>query len=222
MKKIIRIATSFLLILAVVFGIVAVPGIVSSPMEVEAAANDYCPITARTLNSSGRVTTYREYCTKNVYFRDKASCQAQGYAFSMGYFGQGTTRATTRVTGYKLSNSDGYIDCKSDTIYIIKIIDNTIAYVKYPVSGGYKYRYVYLKDIMLGGVAPYETHRANAKLTTYRYSIGSTTFGSVYRNDRVIYIGTVNGRVQFLYPVSGGYKLAFISQYNWNCHFSRL
>lgn len=222
MKKIVKLAASFLLIFAVVLGTVAVPGIIGAPMEVEAAANDYCPITARTLNGSGRVTTYRDYSTKDVYFRDKASCQAQGYVFSMGYFGQSSTRASSRVTGYKLSNSDGYIDCKSDTIYIIQIIDNAIAYVKYPVPGGYKYRYVYLKDLMLGGVAPSETHIANAKLTTYRYSTGNTTFGSVYKNDRVIYIGRANGRVQFLYPVSGGYKCAFVSEYNWNRYFSRV
>lgn len=222
MRKIIRFVVSLTLVFAFILGVIAVPSVFGTPFEAEAATANFLPATARTLNTSGRVTTYTSYSTKSVFFREKNTYQQQGYVFSLGYFGQTTCRSTDRVTGYKLLYSDGYIDCGIDTITIISIIDNAIAYVKYPVPNGYKYRYVDLKCILLAGVAPRETHIATCKLTTYKYSTGNATFGSVYKNDKTIYLGTVNERVQFIYPIAGGYKIGFVSKGNWDKYFSRI
>lgn len=230
MKKFTKCIISFIMLIAILFSS-AIPNTASTDMHtdnistigivVEAASGLY-PITARTIKSSGRVTTYTSYET--MYIRDEDDYYLNhDCEIRMRYFGESVSRSGVYgAKGYKLINSDGYISCNTDTIYILNVIDNTIAFVKYPVPGGYKERYVYLKDILVQGIASRANrYTCKVKTTVYKYSTGSSTFGSVFVNDEVIYIGTCNGRVQLLYPISGGYKSGYCPQDQWYARFSR-
>ena len=122
--------------------------------------------------------------------------------------------------GYTISNSnvtvysDMALSKRLGTIYPtdeLTIITVTSKYVKltYPLStGGTKTGYVPTSAVLTQTSGTSKT--ATAKITTYRRNSTSYTYGSISAGDVVLVLGTKGDFTQVKYPVSGGYKYAFI------------
>ena len=128
-----------------------------------------------------------------------------------------TYNSTGTVTTFKeagLKNKIGYISCATDDCRIIQLSGDSVK-VNYPVSGGRKEGWC--KRISFTGRdltndKAQRTFKAGKNITTYRWKAKSTTFGTIYKND-ICYLlqGGYNADwLQILYPVSGGYKMAWV------------
>ncbi len=98
----------------------------------------------------------------------------------------------------------------------LRVIDVTGRYTKvtYPISGGRtKTGYISTGAILWGTSGRAYTSRA--RITTYRRP-GGSSYGYVDAGDRVVILGNSGDYTQVKYPVSGGYKYAFITRSNAN------
>ncbi len=131
----------------------------------------------------------------------------------MPAFAASTRRCYTINTGNTrvysntgLTNGYGWI-YDSDEITVLNV---TSCYTKvtYPVSRGTKTGYIYTSAILTatGG----SSITSKAKVNTYRRP-GGAKYGSVYAGDKVLVLGSRNGYTQIKYPVSGGYKYAWVT-----------
>lgn len=84
--------------------------------------------------------------------------------------------------------------------------------VSYPVSGGTKTGYID-KSKVTSGTINYASAKwtATTSMTAYRRSSGSSTIGSVSKNDVCYSIAKSGSRTQIIYPISGGYKMGWVS-----------
>ena len=116
------------------------------------------------------------------------------------------------------TKTGGYIACSTDENRIIGIEGNAVK-ISYPVSSGRRTAYFPLSAIFVSNPSDAKQVTAGAKITTYRRSSGSTTYGYISKGDVCYVLGTSNGRTQVVYPVSGGkYKLAFVSTSDANSY----
>lgn len=125
------------------------------------------------------------------------------------------TLSTGRTPTYHYSNGryvyTGYIDA-TDQCYIQQLLSNGYVRVKYPVGRGrYRTEYARTNAFFVNEYFSPTQVKAGRNLTTYRKGNLSQRFGSIYSSDSVIVIGTSGNSTQMLYPVSGGYKLGFVS-----------
>lgn len=127
------------------------------------------------------------------------------------------TISTGRIETYKSINGaySGYISGSVDKVTILEIYIENGEYwcwVEYPKdSGGSKTAYVQASQLFSNVDFLTETIRIGKKKTTYRKSNLKQSFGSVYADDDVIVVGTSGNKTQIIYPISGGYKMAWIS-----------
>ena len=101
----------------------------------------------------------------------------------------------------------------------IVVNDVTSKYTKvtYPIANGRtKTGYIATSAILTGTSG--KTYTARGKCTTYIRANTSKSYGSIFKNDSVTVLGTKNGMVQVKYPVSGGYKYAFVTQSDANAY----
>lgn len=131
------------------------------------------------------------------------------------------TIPTGRVSTYNLSNGrytyTGYIDGSVDRCVIQQVRSDGYCKVKYPVSRGYRTAYAQSSKFFCNVNFSASTMRLGASKTVYRRSNLSQSLGTVYGNDNVIVVGTSGNKTQIIYPVSGGYKMGWISgKYNVN------
>ena len=61
------------------------------------------------------------------------------------------------------------------------------------------------------------TYTARASVTAYKRP-GGAKYGTIYKNDRVLVLGTSGSYTQVRYPVSGGYKFAFVTTSDCNAY----
>ncbi len=61
------------------------------------------------------------------------------------------------------------------------------------------------------------SYNARAAVKTYRRP-GGASYGSIYKGDKVLVLGTSGSYTQVRYPVSGGYKFAFITTSDCNAY----
>lgn len=131
-------------------------------------------------------------------------------------FAAGETRKCYTISS---SNTTAYsntgLSTKLGTIYPtdeLTILDVTGSYcrVTYPTSNGSKTGYIPTSSI-LTGTSSSNKKTATAKITTYRRNSTSNTYGSISKGDVVSILGTKGSYTQVKYPVSGGYKYAFIT-----------
>lgn len=103
----------------------------------------------------------------------------------------------------------------SDEVTINQI---TATYLKvtYPISRGTKTGYVY-PSAFLTKTSGWLTYTSRAKITTYKRP-GGATYGYISKNDKVYILGTSGSYTQVKYPVSGGYKYAFIKTSDYNSY----
>lgn len=84
--------------------------------------------------------------------------------------------------------------------------------VSYPTSKGSKTGYID-KSKVTSGTINYATSKwtATSSMTAYRRSSDSSTIGSVSKNDVCYSIATSGSRTQIIYPISGGWKMGWVS-----------
>lgn len=118
---------------------------------------------------------------------------------------------TTVYSNTGLSNKLGAI-YGSDEITVNTVTDRYCK-VTYPISRGTKTGYIPTSAILTKTLG--SSISAKAKVTTYRRPNGSS-YGYISVGDSVKVLGTYGNYRQVKYPVSGGYKYAFITSSDYN------
>ena len=98
----------------------------------------------------------------------------------------------------------------------VTVLDVTSRYcrVTYPISGGRtKTGYIPTSAILRGTSG--NSYKSRGKVTTYKRP-GGGTYGYVSKGDTVTVLGTYGNYTQLKYPVSGGYKYAFVTTGDYN------
>ena len=125
-----------------------------------------------------------------------------------------STGNTTVYSNTALTNRYGSIYASDE----ITVLDVTSRYcrVTYPISGGRtKTGYIPTSAILRGTSG--SSYKSRAKITTYRRPNGPS-YGYISKGDTVTVLGTYGNYTQVKYPVSGGYKYAFITTGNYNSY----
>lgn len=115
----------------------------------------------------------------------------------------GNTRVYSNTS---LTNGSGWI-YGSDEVTVLEIT-RTYCKVNYPISGG-RTKNGYVSTNALFTAVSGKSYASRAKITTYRRP-GGSSYGYVSKNDSVLVLGTSGSYTQVRYPVTGGYKFAFI------------
>lgn len=118
-----------------------------------------------------------------------------------------------RVTTYKSAGGSysGYID-SYDLVTIQEIYQNGWSKVNYPVAkGGRKTAFCETSKLIKDVNFSTQTIKLGINKNVYRRSNLSQKFGTVYANDNIYIMGNQGGCTQILYPISGGYKIGWIS-----------
>lgn len=124
------------------------------------------------------------------------------------------TSNTTVYSNTGLTTKYGAIYA-SDEITVNTVTDRYCK-VTYPVSKGTKTGYIATSAILTATMGPQQT--ANRKITTYRRP-GGSSYGYIAAGDSCKILGTYGNYRQVKYPVSGGYKYAFITNSDYNVGF---
>ena len=116
--------------------------------------------------------------------------------------------SNTRVySNSGLSYGSGWI-YSSDEI-TVNTVTSRYCYVTYPISGGRTKSGYIATGTILTKTSGY-AYKARARITTYKRP-GGASYGYIDANDSVTVFGTYGNYTQVKYPVSGGYKFAFIT-----------
>jgi uncharacterized protein YjdB len=128
---------------------------------------------------------------------------------------QGTSNQTTYKTS-ALSTKSGSVYV-SDEITVLSIGKNSAgtyyAYIQYPISSGTKKAYIALNKLSSVTSGSFKNKAtAVAKISNVYRRAASTTYGSSYiSSGDTVYIVTTSGDyTQVAYPITGGWKLAWI------------
>ena len=125
-----------------------------------------------------------------------------------------STGNTTVYSNTALTNRYGSIYA-SDEITVLEVTSRYCR-VTYPISGGRtKTGYIPTSAILRGTSG--SSYKSRAKITTYRRPNGSS-YGYISNGDTVTVLGTYGNYTQVKYPVSGGFKYAFITTGNYNSY----
>lgn len=137
--------------------------------------------------------------------------------------------AASTTKGYTISSSN--VTVYSDTactkvlgtIYptdecTIETVTSSYIKVTYPVSSGTKTGYV--KTSVFLTATSGKTVTATGRVTTYRRASTANTYGYIAEGDSVLVLGTSGSFTQVKYPVSGGYKYAFVLTTDANKYLS--
>ena len=120
----------------------------------------------------------------------------------------------TRVYSTSALNSGSGWIYDTDEVTLLEIAERYCK-VSYPTSKGAKTGYIYTNAVITQTSGKVYTSRAN--ITAYRRP-GGKSYGSVYKGDQVVVLGTLGSYIQVRYPVSGGYKFAFITLSAYNSY----
>lgn len=119
------------------------------------------------------------------------------------------TIGTSNVQVYSntgLTNRYGVI-YPTDEIIVNKVTDRYCR-VTYPVARGTKTGYIHTGRILTRTIG--NSYVSRAKITTYRRAANNLSYGYIAKGDSVKVLGTEGNYTQVKYPVSGGYKYAFV------------
>lgn len=106
-------------------------------------------------------------------------------------------------------NSREYISATTDECYIIGTSSGTNnILVSYPTSSQRKTRWTVMATFTFAN--SYSVKYASGGISTYKFASGSYPYGSISKNDEVRVYETRSGYTRVLYPISGGYKFAWI------------
>ena len=127
-----------------------------------------------------------------------------------------TGNNTTAYTSSNLKTKKGTI-YGTDELYVYSIND-TFAYVSYPVSGGRKYAYIPTSVITSNN----QTHvqaTAREKITTYKRA-GSDTYGYISKGDQVMRVAISGSYSQVIYPTGTTMKMGWITTVAYNSYIA--
>lgn len=116
---------------------------------------------------------------------------------------------TTVYSNTGLTKKYGLI-YSSDEITVIEVTSKYTK-VSYKTSRGTKTGYIKTSAILLATSG--KTYKASAKITTCTRP-GGSSYGYISKGDQVMVLGTSGNYTQVKYPVSGGYKYAFVTKAN--------
>lgn len=128
-----------------------------------------------------------------------------------------TRKCYTISSGNTSVYSDTELTSKYGTIYgsdevTVLGVYSSYSEVRYPVSGGgTKTGYIPTGAILTSTSG--HSCRAGARITTYKRP-GGASYGYIDKNDAVVVLGRSGNYTQVKYPVSGGYKYAFVTANN--------
>lgn len=140
-----------------------------------------------------------------------------GHAVKADAAVKGYTIGTSNVPVYSntaLTSRYGVV-YPSDEIVVQKITDRYCK-VTYPVARGKKTGYISTSGILTKTTG--NSYQARAKITTYRRAGKAAVYGYVAKGDGVKVLGSRGSYTQIKYPVSGGYKYAFIRTTDLNAY----
>lgn len=106
----------------------------------------------------------------------------------------------------------GWIDCSTDECRIIGV-DGDALLISYPTPSGRRTAWCHadaFTKVNLDGNLQCVT--ATGKMSAFKRAVGSSTYGSVYKNDLIYILGWESGRLQIIYPAGNRWKLAFVSE----------
>ncbi|MCD8050957.1 MAG: hypothetical protein LUE89_04675 [Clostridiales bacterium] len=137
-----------------------------------------------------------------------------------------TIRCYTISSGNTTAYSSASLKTKSGTIYAsdeLYVVATSSSYpnsikVSYPTSSGRKTGWISKSKIVLSSTG--KTKWATKKITTYRRNSTAKTYGSISKYDKVTVLGTKGSYTQVKYPISGGYKFAWIKTTDANKYLS--
>lgn len=120
--------------------------------------------------------------------------------------------AGTRFYAYMedRTTQDGQI-WPEDKCTINAIYDDGWVQVTYPVTGGTKTRYSQLSNFVVNTGATPKAFTATAQITAYQHPDMASSTGYLSAGDKCYAIGTSGSATQVLYPITGGYKLAWVA-----------
>lgn len=120
--------------------------------------------------------------------------------------GYSTVRTYDRVNG-KVTGSI----FSSDKCSILNVYSSGWCRVRYPVSKGTRTAYTYSSYFFTNTTFSTSVTKPGKNRTVYGKPNLSYQLGTTFASDSILIIGSSNGNQQILYPVSGGYKMGFIS-----------
>lgn len=146
---------------------------------------------------------------------------------SNSYYSCYTLASSGKVYAYtdaSLSKrTGGYIACSTDECRIIAISGGAVQ-ISYPVGNNNRRIAWFARseftifDLTSGNI---QCVKATSKMTTYKRSSGSSTYGSVSQGDVCYVLGTTGTRTQLVYPVANSkYKLAWVNTSDANKYLS--
>jgi len=129
-----------------------------------------------------------------------------------------TGNSTPAYGSKSTSNQIGTIYA-ADELYVYSISGSWV-YLSYPTSSGRNNAYVPLSTITAATETSFTSTVARATVTTYRRASTANSFGSISSGDTVLKIKVSGSYVQVLYPISGGYKLGWVTQANYDSYIA--
>ncbi len=127
-----------------------------------------------------------------------------------------TGNNTTAYTSSNLKTKKGTI-YGTDELYVYSIND-TYAYVSYPVSGGRKYAYIPTSVITANNQAHVQV-AAREKIATYKRA-GSGAYGYISKGDWVMRVAVSGSYSQVIYPAGAAMKMGWITTDAYNSYIA--
>lgn len=139
-----------------------------------------------------------------------------GYVSPLPTFAASTRKGFTINTGNTQVYSNTALTKKGGTIYdsdelIILNVTSSYSQVSYPITGTNRYKTGYIRTSAILLSTGGKTYTAVRKATTYKRP-GGASYGYVAKGDKVMELGRKGGYIQLKYPVSGGFKYAFVRE----------
>ena len=167
------------------------------------------------------MTMKKRFFKKGMLFGALVAVAAGAFVFGGRKDADAATRKCYTISsGNTTVYSNSCLSSRYGTIFgsdelTVQDVTGRYCRVTYPVSRGTKTGYIPTGAILTGTTG--NDYRARGRVTTYKRP-GGASYGYIDANDTVKVLGTYGSYTQVKYPVSGGYKYAFITTSNANAY----
>lgn len=144
-----------------------------------------------------------------------------GFCFENSVKASAATKCYTIGTSNVQVYSNTGLTNKYGTIYptdeiTVNSVTDRYCKVTYPIARGTKTGYISTSKILTKTLG--NSYKSKAKITTYRRASANNSYGYIAKGDSVKVLGASGNYTQIKYPVSGGYKYAFIRTADLNSY----
>lgn len=144
-----------------------------------------------------------------------------GFCFGHSAKADAATKCYTIGTSNVQVYSNTGLTNKYGTIYpsdelTVRSVTERYCKVTYPIAHGTKTGYISTAQILTKTLG--SSYKSKAKITTYRRASNKNSYGYIAKGDSVKVLGVSGGYTQIKYPISGGYKYAFIKTADLNAY----